>query len=94
MLFRSALDAEGFDHVRVIVSGGFTAGRIAAFEATGVPVDSYAVGSSLLKGSADYTADVVLREGRPCAKVGRVHRTSTRLEPVDLTDRGGAEAPV
>jgi nicotinate phosphoribosyltransferase len=91
---RQALDAEGFDHVRVIVSGGFTAERIAAFEATGVPVDSYAVGSSLLKGSADYTADVVLREGRPCAKVGRVHRPSTRLQPVDLTAHSGAEAPV
>jgi nicotinate phosphoribosyltransferase len=91
---RQALDAEGFDHVRVIVSGGFTAERIAGFEATGVPVDSYAVGSSLLKGSADYTADVVLREGRPCAKVGRVHRPSTRLQPVDLTAHSGTEASV
>jgi nicotinate phosphoribosyltransferase len=91
---RQALDDGGFGHVRVIVSGGFTAERIAAFEATGVPVDSYAVGSSLLKGSADYTADVVLREGRPCAKVGRVHRPSTRLQPVDLTAHSGAEAPV
>jgi nicotinate phosphoribosyltransferase len=91
---RQALDGEGFGHVRVIVSGGFTAERIAAFEATGVPVDSYAVGSSLLKGSADYTADVVLREGRPCAKVGRVHRPSARLQPVDLTAHSGTEAPV
>jgi nicotinate phosphoribosyltransferase len=91
---RQALDDEGFGHVRVIVSGGFTAERIAAFEATGVPVDSYAVGSSLLKGSADYTADVVLREGRPCAKVGRVHRPSTRLQPVDLAAHRGAGAPV
>ena len=91
---RGALDAEGFDHVRVIVSGGFTAERIAAFEATGVPVDSYAVGSALLKGSADFTADVVLREGRPCAKVGRVHRPSARLRPVDLTAHSGAGAPV
>ena len=91
---RQALDAEGFDHVRVIVSGGFTAERIAAFEATEIPVDSYAVGSSLLKGSADYTADVVLREGRPCAKVGRAHRPSARLQPVDLTAHRGAEAPV
>jgi nicotinate phosphoribosyltransferase len=86
---RQALDDEGFTHVRVIVSGGFTAERIAAFEATEVPVDSYAVGSSLLKGGADYTADVVLREGRPCAKVGRVYRPSTRLEPVDLTAHAG-----
>jgi len=91
---RQALDDRGFGHVRVIVSGGFTAERIAAFEATGVPVDSYAVGSSLLKGSADYTADVVLREGRPCAKVGRVHRPSARLQPVDLTAHRGAETPV
>jgi nicotinate phosphoribosyltransferase len=85
---RGALDAEGFQHVRVICSGGFTAERIRAFEATGVPVDSYGVGSSLLKGSADYTADVVLREGRPCAKVGRRYRESARLQPVDLTVHG------
>ena len=91
---RQALDAEGFTHVRVIVSGGFNADRIAAFEATGVPVDSYAVGSSLLKGSADYTADVVLREGQPCAKVGRVHRPSDRLQPVDLSAHRGEQAPV
>jgi nicotinate phosphoribosyltransferase len=86
---RRALDAEGFGHVRVICSGGFNAGRITAFEHAGVPVDSYAVGSSLLKGASDYTADVVLREGRPCAKVGRRHRPSDRLHPVDLTVHGG-----
>ena len=89
---RKALDDHGFGHVRVIELGGFTAERIAAFEATGVPVDFYAVGSSLLKGSADHTADVVLREGRPCAKVGRPHRPSGRLEPVDLTAHRGAQA--
>ena len=69
----------------MICSGGFTAERITAFESHDVPVDSYAVGSALLKGSADYTADVVLREGRPCAKVGRHYRRSARLRPVDLT---------
>src|SRR6266508_1684631 len=81
---RGALDAEGFGHVRVICSGGFTAERITAFERAGVPVDSYAVGSALLKGASDYTADVVLREGEPCAKVGRHYRPSERLQPVDL----------
>src|SRR6266540_2556801 len=86
---RQALDAEGFAHIRVIVSGGFTAGRIAAFEAGGVPVDSYAVGSSLLKGECDYTADVVLRQGRPCAKAGRRYRPSDRLEEVDLAMHDG-----
>ncbi|HWC44334.1 MAG TPA: quinolinate phosphoribosyl transferase, partial [Actinomycetota bacterium] len=91
---RAALDAEGFTHVRVIVSGGFTAERIAAFEATGIPVDSYAVGSSLLKGGADFTADVVLREGQPCAKVGRVHRPADRLQPVDLSNQLEADTRV
>jgi nicotinate phosphoribosyltransferase len=94
---RQALDAERFQHVRVIVSGGFTADRIRKFEASGVPVDSYAVGSSLLKGIADYTADVVLREGRPCAKVGRFYRPSERLQPVELTSLSphrDQEAPV
>jgi len=94
---RQALDAEGFQHVRVIASGGFTVDRIQAFEAAGVPVDSYAVGSSLLKGTADYTADVVLREGRPCAKVGRFHRPSDRLRPVELSSlssHDSQQAPV
>jgi nicotinate phosphoribosyltransferase len=86
---REALDAEGFGHIRVIVSGGFHAERIAAFEAAKVPVDSYAVGSSLLKGECDYTADVVLREGRPCAKSGRRHQASDRLEEVDLAMHNG-----
>jgi nicotinate phosphoribosyltransferase len=94
---RQALDAEEFQHVRVIVSGGFTATRIRAFEAAEVPVDSYAVGSSLLKGTADYTADVVLREGRPCAKVGRRWRPSDRLQPVELgtlSSQNSQQAPV
>jgi len=86
---REALDAEGFGHVRVIVSGGFNAERIAAFEAAGVPVDSYAVGSALLKGDCDYTADVVLREGKPCAKVGRHYRPNEALEEVDLDIHDG-----
>ncbi len=89
---REALDAAGFQHIRVIVSGGFTAERIAAFEAAGVPVDSYAVGSSLLKGDCDYTADVVLREGEPCAKSGRRYRESRRLEEVDLAMHAGRRA--
>jgi nicotinate phosphoribosyltransferase len=81
-LVREALDAEGFDHVRIIVSGGFTAERIAAFEAQDAPVDAYAVGSALLRGSIDFTADVVAVEGRPLAKKGRVFRPNPRLRPV------------
>ena len=56
--------------------------RIHAFETAGVPADAYGIGSSLLRGNTDFTADVVLREGRPCAKVGRRYRPNPRLERV------------
>jgi len=79
---REALDADGFDEVRIVVSGGFDAERIRAFEERGVPVDAYGVGSSLIRGQNDFTADVVLTGGRPSAKVGRRHRPNPRLERV------------
>jgi nicotinate phosphoribosyltransferase len=81
-LVRSELDSHGFEDVRIVVSGGFTAERIRAFEDAGVPVDSYGVGSSLIRGANDFTADVVTVDGRPCAKVGREFRPNPRLEPV------------
>jgi nicotinate phosphoribosyltransferase len=79
---RSALDAEGFDAVRIVVSGGFTVEKIAEFERRGVPADVYGVGSSLLRGSNDFTADVVRVDGKAAAKVGRWERPNPRLEPV------------
>jgi nicotinate phosphoribosyltransferase len=81
-LTRSALDDAGFDDVKIVVSGGFTAQRIRDFEAAGVPVDAYGVGSSLIRGSNDFTADVVMVDGRPCAKVGRQLNPNLRLSPV------------
>ena len=81
-LTRSELDAHGYKDVHIVVSGGFNAERIRAFEAAGVPVDSYGVGSSLIRGSNDFTADVVLNNGQPAAKVGREHRPNPRLEVV------------
>jgi nicotinate phosphoribosyltransferase len=79
---REALDAEGFDHVEIVVSGGFTVEKIRAFEAAEVPVDSYGVGSSLFSGSFDFTADVVRVNGRAEAKSGRSERPNPRLELV------------
>ena len=81
-LVRAALDTEGYSHVRIIVSGGFDEGRVAEFERAGAPVDAYAVGSALLRGRADYTADVVMIDGRPLAKAGRKVRPNSRLELV------------
>jgi nicotinate phosphoribosyltransferase len=80
---REALDADGFERVKIVVSGGFDTERISAFERAGVPVDSYGVGSALIRGENDFTADVVLTDGRPAAKVGRRFRSSSRLELVE-----------
>jgi nicotinate phosphoribosyltransferase len=80
---REALDAAGFGHVRIVVSGGFTVEKIRAFEETGVPVDAYGVGSSLIRGSNDFTADVVVTDGRPSGKFGRHLRENPRLDLVE-----------
>jgi nicotinate phosphoribosyltransferase len=79
---RDALDAAGRGDVRIVVSGGFTVDKIRFFEENGVPVDAYGVGSSLIRGSNDFTGDIVLTDGKPSAKVGRRYRESSRLEPV------------
>ena len=76
---RDALDQDGFERVRIVASGGFTAEKIRDFEAKDVPVDAYGVGSSLIRGSNDFTGDIVLTDGRPAAKVGRRFRPSQRL---------------
>jgi nicotinate phosphoribosyltransferase len=80
---RAALDADGFEHVRIVASGGFDVAKIRRFEQDGVPVDSYGVGSSLIRGSNDFTADVVLTDGRPSAKWGRRFRPNPRLSLVE-----------
>ena len=79
---RGALDAEGFQHVQITVSGGFDPAKIRRFESEGVPVDSYGVGSSLFAGRYDFTADIVSVNDRPVSKAGRSFRPNPRLEPV------------
>jgi nicotinate phosphoribosyltransferase len=79
---REALDAAGHQHVHIVASGGFDAKKITAFEKAGAPVDAYGVGSSLVRGANDFTADVVRVEGRDCAKAGRRFRPNPRLERV------------
>jgi len=80
---REALDAAGFGHVRIVVSGGFTVEKIRAFEERDVPVDAYGVGSSLIRGADDFTADVVMTDGQPSGKFGRHLRANPRLELVE-----------
>jgi nicotinate phosphoribosyltransferase len=80
---RDALDRDGFEQVKIVVSGGFTVEKIEEFERQGVPVDAYGVGSSLIRGQNDFTADVVMTDGRPSAKFGRRFRPNSRLELVE-----------
>jgi nicotinate phosphoribosyltransferase len=80
---RGALDGAGFSAVRIVASGGFNAARIREFEAAGVAVDAYGVGSSLIRGENDFTADVVKVDGVPLAKVGRRFASNPRLERVE-----------
>jgi len=76
---RKALDAHGFGHVRIIASGGMTPEKIATLTDY---VDAFGVGSSLLKGGIDFTADIVEMNGAPQHKIGRGLRPNERLERV------------
>ncbi|HEX9939338.1 MAG TPA: hypothetical protein VGB15_19500 [Longimicrobium sp.] len=89
---RRALDAEGFDYVGIVASGGFTPSKIRRFEAEGVPVVAYGVGSSLLGHSDpssgllndfDFTADLVKVNERPEGKIGRSFRENPRMVQLD-----------
>ncbi|MGB8000112.1 MAG: nicotinate phosphoribosyltransferase [Anaerobacillus sp.] len=80
---RDALDQEGYHHVKIVVSGGFTEERIRTFEAQSVPVDIYGVGSSLLKVDIGFTGDNVILDDEPQAKAGRKYRHNPRLERVE-----------
>jgi nicotinate phosphoribosyltransferase len=80
---REALDRDGFESVKIVASGGFTIEKIREFEANDVPVDAYGIGSSLIRGSNDFTADIVLSDGRPSAKVGRRFKPNPRLQLVE-----------
>ncbi|MEI7884219.1 MAG: nicotinate phosphoribosyltransferase [Clostridia bacterium] len=78
--------------IKIVVTGGFNADRIRAFEEVGVPVDIYGVGSSLLENSSanntnnDFTADIVkVKIGASyyeLAKVGRKSCENDHLQKV------------
>lgn len=80
---RDELNRHGHQRVRIVASGGFDREKIESFERVGAAVDACGVGSALIAGENDFTADIVKVEGRPLAKVGRSFRPNPRLEPVD-----------
>jgi nicotinate phosphoribosyltransferase len=81
---REALNEEGFHHVQIVVSGGFSADRIKEFEKNDAPVDVYGVGGSLLKLTIGFTGDDVMLDDAPEAKAGRRYNPNPRMEKVDI----------
>ncbi len=79
--------------IKIVVTGGFNAARIAEYEREHVPVDVYGVGSSLLRNdrdsNTDFTMDVVRVQidgvWYDVAKVGRQPNDNADLQPVDLS---------
>lgn len=78
-LVRKALNDSGFNYVKIIVSGGFDVEKILWFEKEKVLVDGYGVGSSLIHGSNDFTADIVKVGNKLIAKAGRVYKSNKRF---------------
>ena len=90
---RARLDQEGYDHVKIVVSGGMNPDRITYFKEQGAQVDSYAVGSYISGATPiDFTGDIKEIDGKPIAKRGRIPgiTASPRLQPVNLAAWRGA----
>ena len=77
-------------NIKIVVSGGFNSAKILHFEKLDVPVDIYAVGSSLFANDGprvtDYTADIsqvkIDGDWQPMSKVGRNKGENPDLKPV------------
>lgn len=80
---RKALDDNGFNFVKIIVSSSFTAEKIAEWVKLKVPVDTYGVGTALCNNTTvGFTGDLVMLDGKKQAKEGRENIPSKRLKKV------------
>ena len=57
--------------------------KVRRFVAGGVPFDAVGVGSSLYRTRIDFTADIVMLDGKPCSKLGRSLKPNPRIERVN-----------
>ena len=86
---RARLDQAGYQHVKIVVSGGLTPDRIRYFKERSAPADFFAVGGYISGASPiDFTADIKAIDGKPSAKRGRIpgETESPRLRAVDLAE--------
>lgn len=79
------------EEVQIIVTGGFNADKIKSFEAAGIPVDIYGVGSSLLENSSsngtnnDFTADIVrVKVGSEYLDLSKVGRGACDFDALEV----------
>ncbi len=79
---REIFDRHGFEHVKIVISSGFNEEKIKRFVKLKVPFDAVGVGSALFREKTDFTADIVMAEGKPLAKVGREYKPNPRLKLV------------
>ena len=69
---RERFDSLGLKDLKIMVSGGFDEEKLSYFKRMGVPFSVVGIGSSIVnKFTVDFTADAVVLNGNPCAKVGR-----------------------
>jgi len=82
---RDALDNEGYNHVRIVVSSSFSPQKIREFIENKVPVDLFGVGSYIVNTkSIGFTGDIVKVNDKAEAKVGREEYFSKQLTKVKL----------
>ena len=76
--------------IKIVASGGFNTSKILRFEKLDVPVDIFAVGSSLFANDGprvtDFTSDItqvkINGEWKKMSKIGRSRGQNPELEPV------------
>lgn len=80
---RDALDKEGFNYVKIIVSSSFGAEKIKEWVKLKVPVDLYGVGTYFVNNTTcGFTGDLVRLDGKAEAKEGRGDYPNSRLKKV------------
>lgn len=80
---RKALDDEGFNYVKIVVSSSFSKEKIIEWKKLGVPVDLFGVGTYFVNNmTCGFTGDLVVLDGKGEAKEGRANYPSDRFKKV------------
>ncbi len=81
---REALNKEGFNYVKIVVSSSFTKEKIEEWKRLNVPVDLFGVGTSFVNNmTCGFTGDLVMLDGKGEAKEGRANYSNPKLKKVN-----------